>query len=473
MSAISDSHNSLSVLAQLVLNPPEDILQPAAREIAGMALVDLLGVSIAGMPEEVSGIARTFVSKAGTVTGEGARVFGTDIRVSSADAAFANATTGHALDFDDSSFVLGGHPSVVIYPALLSLSEARNYSPNDVIEAYLVGLEVLSRIARAVNFHHYEKGWHPTTTIGVFGSAAGAARLLGLGTTQTAHALGLAAAMSCGFKASFGTMAKPLQVGQACRSGLSAALLAEAGATSSITALDAANGFFELFNGAGNYDTKALSRPSGNGIPDLKFKLYPSCGATHVVVDAARELRQAHGFLAEEIETVDLWINPRRLPHVDRPSVDNALAGKFSVQFTAAAALCDGQLGVDHFTPQAISRPDITAVSACIRAHPFAEDIDGLNQPCRMVVTLKDDRVLEIRLEGPSGRDPVEYRDNMQDKFMTCTGRVMPDSDAKNLFDLARNFEKLGDVRQLTDQITSLSGYSIVTPQWSKDIAHV
>ena len=181
--------NSLETLVDLVTNPPADLLRPEAREIAVMALTDLTGVTLAGVTEEVAAIVAALV---GGSASSGASIVGSGAIVSEADAALVNATIGHALDFDDSSFVLGGHPSVVIYPALLAVAEARGKSPANVISAYLVGLEALSRISRAVNFAHYEKGWHPTATLGIFGAAAGAAHLLRLDPARTAHALGIA-----------------------------------------------------------------------------------------------------------------------------------------------------------------------------------------------------------------------------------------------------------------------------------------
>src|SRR5690606_9490768 len=109
---------------------------------------------------------------------------------------------------------------------LLALAEAHDRPGRAILEAYVAGFEVMSRIAATVNHHHYEKGWHPTATLGVFGAAASAAHLLGLDTGRAADALGHAAAFASGLKESFGTMAKPVQVGRAAASGVQAAQLA-------------------------------------------------------------------------------------------------------------------------------------------------------------------------------------------------------------------------------------------------------
>ena len=99
----------------------------------------------------------------------------------------------------------------------------------DLALAYVVGFETECRIARGVHFHHYDKGWHPTATLGIFGTVAAAARLLRFTPDQTAMALGLAASLASGLKANFGTMTKPLHVGHAARNGLFAALMVQRG----------------------------------------------------------------------------------------------------------------------------------------------------------------------------------------------------------------------------------------------------
>src|SRR5207248_11745467 len=131
-------------------------------------------------------------------------------------------------------------------PALFALGEVFDSSGQEFITAYVTGFETETRIARGVHFHHYEKGWHPTATLGVFGAAAACCRLLGLGAAQTALALAIAASLAAGIKANFGTMTKPLHVGHTARDGLFAALLPRDGFTANYAALEHQQGFLEL-----------------------------------------------------------------------------------------------------------------------------------------------------------------------------------------------------------------------------------
>src|SRR5499427_1136945 len=236
-----------------------DGLPDAALERAKTGILDTVGVTLAGSVEPCAQI----MLRVCTATGP-ALVFGSAQRVSVTDAALVNGTASHALDFDDCSNTLGGHPSVPILPGLV---------------AYVAGFETETRIARAVNFHHYDKGWHPTATLGIFGATAAASRLLELTQDQTATALAIAASFSSGLKANFGTMTKPLHVGHCSRNGAMAALLAREGFTASADVFEHRQGFFEVFNGAGNYVADAVLRdwaePFDIVTPGIAIKRYP------------------------------------------------------------------------------------------------------------------------------------------------------------------------------------------------------
>src|SRR6266403_1319162 len=143
---------------------------------AKAAILDTVGVTLAGAAEPCAQIAAGVLGL-GQAGGE-CLIFGTDRRATPLDAALVNGTAAHALDFDDCSNTLGGHPSAPILPALWALGAG--CSGKAFIAAYVAGVECETKLARAVNFHHYEKGWHPTSTLGTFGSAAACGYLIGL-----------------------------------------------------------------------------------------------------------------------------------------------------------------------------------------------------------------------------------------------------------------------------------------------------
>src|SRR5262249_18528020 len=164
-----------TALAARIRDLTYESLPEAAVAWAKMGFVDTVGVTLAGSREPCAQIALRVANAAGP-----ALVFGTTRRLAPTDAAFVNGTASHALDFDDCSNTLGGHPSAPILPGLFALADAGPVDGRDFVAAYVAGFETETRIARAVNFHHYDKGWHPTATLGVFGATAPAPRPLEL-----------------------------------------------------------------------------------------------------------------------------------------------------------------------------------------------------------------------------------------------------------------------------------------------------
>ena len=237
---------------------------------AKVGILDTVGVTIAGAQEDAT---RIVLGVSGSASGP-SLVFGHARRIGALDAALVNGTASHALDFDDCNNTLGGHPSVPILPALFALADETGATGKDFIAAYVAGFETECKLSMVVNFYQYTRGWHPTTTIGVFGSAAACAHLLKLSVEQTATALSIAASLAAGVKSNFGTMTKPLHVGHCARSGLFAALLARDGFTAGAQAFEHKQGYFEVFNGAGNYDASRRCPPSQPLLPCL-----PECPA--------------------------------------------------------------------------------------------------------------------------------------------------------------------------------------------------
>ncbi|WP_116086875.1 MmgE/PrpD family protein [Tropicimonas sp. IMCC34011] len=428
-------------LARRIENIRFEALPELVRTRAVIGIADTLAVALAGASEDCVRLLR---ETPGICEAAGpASVIGADARVSMLDAALVNGTASHALDFDDFSSVFGGHQSAPLVAPLLALAEARSARGRDVIAAYAAGVETEIRLARAVHWHHYDKGWHPTATLGTIGAAAASAHLLGLTEPQIATALSIAASDSAGLKANFGSMTKPLHIGRSCRAGLLAALLAERGYTAGARAFEHDQGFFEVFNGAGNYDAEKLFE--GWGAPweleddGLSLKLWPCCGSAHAAIGAGLDLRQAHGIEAEKIARIEILPHPRRLAHTDTPRPQTPLEAKFSVQYCTARALADGDVTLAHFDADAIADPRIAALleKTSARPHPqmgdgpegqwsaevIVEMADGARHAARIDDITRDPRVMPDRAEG------------VRTKFMACATRALPSARAEELFE--------------------------------------
>lgn len=423
---------------------------------ARVAILDTVGVTLAGAREPCAQITARVVT-GGVSTGP-SLIFGTDHRAAPLDATLINGAAAHALDFDDCSNTLGGHPSATILPALFALAETRDVDGRAFITAYIAGFETEARISRGINFHHYEKGWHPTATIGVFGAAAACAHLLRLPPDRTAVALGLAASFASGIKANFGTMTKPFHVGHCSRNGLLAALLVSEGFTANPGAFEHKQGFLEVFNGAGNYNAEAILSDWANPLditrPGVAIKQYPCCGSTHPAVDAMLALVREHDVSAADIDRVDSWTHPRRLAHTNRPDPNSSLDAKFSVQYCLARAAVNREVVIAHFEGDAHRDPEVRAMLARVHAapHPEMSMASSNHFGGEVRITLKDGRTLSRRVNQPLGRDsdhPLP-RDLLEAKFISCATRALAPAAAHGLLALLRHIDHVAGIRQVT-----------------------
>ena len=345
-------------------------LSPLALRYARSAVSDTIGVAIAGSAESARRIAARVL---GAAAGR-ALLWGGSERVGSLDAAFINGVSANVLDFDDCNDSLGGHPSSPILPALIGLAEERKSSGADVLVAYVAGVEAETCLGLGVNFHHYEKGWHPTATLGVFGAAAACCRLMGLDAQRTMHALALSASLSAGIKSNVGSMAKPMHIGHASRSGLLAARLACEGFTGMADALEHHQGFLEVFNGAGHYDAGRIlakwGQPWDVEIPGIAIKQHPCCLSAQAAADAMIQAARTHDIRPQDVVKVQARISARRLQHTDRPEPRSALDAKLSLQYVLARALVDRAVTVAHFEGQSHQEPAIRQVMALTTVEP-------------------------------------------------------------------------------------------------------
>ena len=446
-------------LASRICDLTFDALPADAVHWARVGIIDTTGVTLAGATEPCAVLAR----RVAAASPGNALLFGTASRTAPAEAAWVNGTASHALDFDDCSNTLGGHPSAPILPALFALADRTALTGRDFITAYIVGFETETRIAHAVNFYHYEKGWHPTATLGVFGAAAACASLLRLTPEQTATALAIAASFSSGLKANFGTMTKPLHVGQSGRNGLVAAQLAREGFTASFDALEHQQGFFRVFNGEGNFDADAVLRDWGAPLdivsPGIAIKQYPCCGSTHPAVDAMLHLVRRHGLKPEHVERVVSRTHQRRLRHTNRPHPRSALDAKFSVQYCLARALLDGRVVLSQFEGDAHEDARVVELMARIEAYPQPDVIpdDGKHFGADIEVFTKDGRCYAHSVGQPLGRtseNPLP-QEALEAKFLDCAQRSVTRTAAEQALDLLQRFDTLPRVAAVTDVLAA------------------
>ena len=423
---------------------------------AKVGILDTVGVTLAGSREEAP---RLLASTLDLASGP-SMVFGMKKRVGALDAALINGTASHALDFDDTNNTMGGHPSVPVLSALFSLGDELGVSGREFITAYVAGFEAECKLALAVNFHHYTKGWHPTATLGTFGAAAAAARLLNLDKRQTSVALALAASFASGIKANFGTMAKPLHVGHCARNGILAARLARSGFTANAqNVFEHEQGFLEVFNGPGTYDvqraTKAWAAPLDIVKHGIGIKQYPCCASTHPAIDAMLQITARRRIEASEVQRIDAWVHARRLKHTNRPWPASGLDAKFSLQYVLARALVDRAVGLPHFENESWHDARIAALLPRVHVAPYDETQFPRENHFggEVHVKLRDGSVETAKVDTALGRtsdNPVPP-ERLRRKFELCAQGVLANEAIGPVADAIGRIEGLPNMRGFTD----------------------
>ena len=427
--------------------PPDE-----ARRRAAVAFLDTLGVMLAGASEPAARTVQQVIAADG---GDACRVCGTSARASAANAALANGTAAHALDYDDMCFVSLAHPSAPLVPAILAAGELVGASGRTALDGYIIGFEIEARLGRVMNPRHYQRGWHCTSTLGTIGAAAAVARVLGLDAVAAGHAIAIAASEASGLKENFGTMVKPLHAGLAARNGVLAALLAKGGMTASGMALDGPQGLLHAM------DSESASL--GEVIVDLgarweiiesgiTVKLYPSCAGTHPTLDAILDLRQRERFTAEDVERIDIGVDaitPTVLIH-EHPST--GLEAKFSMHFCAAAAVVYGRVGIDTFEARHLHDSQVMDLMSRVtmRVDPSLDNEAPPLTQARVSIRLRDGRTLTRGGNGARGYPERPASDaDLNAKFLACAGRVLDADAAARALAAIRAIEGVKNVRTL------------------------
>jgi 2-methylcitrate dehydratase PrpD len=468
MNAINTSAQTalLARLAEQVCGFGKHQVTKRALQQARTCIIDTVGVTLAGIPEDSTQI---LLRTPGVAEAPGqSLIFGTDRRTSALDATFINGTASHALDYDDFSSVFGGHHSVPLVAALLALAEERKLSGEKVLLSYIVGVETELKLARAVHFHHYDKGWHPTATLGTFGAAAAVSYLIGLDVEKTTMALGIAASLASGIKANFGTMTKHLHIGTCGRNGLLAALLAEHGFDANAYALEHHQGFLNVFNGPGTFDAEKLFENWASPLEiegqDIGLKQFPCCGSTHPAIMMMLNLVREENIKADDVAKLEVLPHGRRLRHTDTPHPQTPVEAKFSVQYVVARALLDGAVRLKDFQGEAHNEPAIRRLLEITEARPHPDMADDAADQwgAEVIVTMKDGRRLSRRVDNLVGRggDNPMSSDELWEKFDDCAQRSLPREQIAPLFERLETFESIADINQLTRllQVSSLRG---------------
>lgn len=342
---------------------PADVLHESTR-----CLLDFVGLALAGASEPAVAIAvRQLTALGGHPQ---AAVLGTSERLRVTDAAFVNALSAHALDFDDTHVPTILHPTTLLYAAAMGLGEWGDARGIDVLAAHALGYEVSARASLAVYPEHYDVGWHMTGTTGVLASAAVATRLLGLRGNAAVHCLSVAATQASGHREQFGTMTKPFHAGHAAQAGVWSGLLARDGFTAAPDPLQGRRGMFNVMSTSSAPEDLVDDLGSRWEIARNGVKPY-ACGVViHPAVDAVRDLGVRKGLAVDDVESIELRVHPLVQELTGKADPRTGLEGKFSVYFACAVAMITGRAGEQEFSDELVRRDDVRQLMSKISLAP-------------------------------------------------------------------------------------------------------
>jgi 2-methylcitrate dehydratase PrpD len=396
----------------------EDVMATAAERFAGFALeldldavpdevveaaklhvLDVIGCGLAAHGLGIAGEGRETMTELGG-TAE-ATVIGLDTRLPAPNAAFANAMLCHGLDFDDTHSDSVAHVSTVVVPAAAALAEARGASGRELLTAIIAGNEIVTRIGMATPGAFHKRGFHPTAICGIFGATAAAARLGGLDAAQATSALGIAGSMASGLFAYLddATATKPIHPAWAAHGALLACRLAAHGAEGPPGVLEGRFGVFHAF-----VDTRIDLEPQLADLgsrwetPRIAYKAFPACHFIHGSLGATGML--ADDLDPNEIEDVLVTIPEAGVSLVLEPA-DRKIAprtdyeGKFSLQYSTAAMLVHGRVGLTTYTPEALADERVLDLTRKVRYETKEYESYPAAFPGGVRITLKDGSTVE------------------------------------------------------------------------------
>ena len=332
----------------------EDVPE-AVRHEAKRALVNFFATALAGCRDPAVAAAATVFAR--FQAGDDCTVIGCDRATDTLHAASLNAMSGNVFDFDDTHLPTIIHPTAPVAPALLALSQTRPVTGKDLLLAFLVGMEIECRLGNAISPRHYQRGWHITSTCGVFGSAAACARLLGLDETRTTWALGNASAQSSGLVETLGSMAKSIGVGNAASNGLLSALLAAEGFQGPPHPIEGPRGFLRVMGDRPDLESVTEGLGARWEVMSNTYKPYPCGVVLNPVIEACLALHGDPAMTAAELERIELTGHSLLRERTDRPEPRSGREAQVSAQHAVAVSLFLGRAGLDEFSDACVADP--------------------------------------------------------------------------------------------------------------------
>ncbi len=449
-------------LAEWVAKEGYDDLPEVGIQRVAERFIDSLGVQFAGLSVSTGHIITQWV-RAQEARPE-STVVGGGFKSTASLATLANATAGHALEFDDIA-AFSGHYANPLTAATLAVGEKLDASGRDVILAWMIGYEVICQTAKPCMDGPRNtllwSGWFNQGFQPVLGVAAAAAKLMGLDVNQIRMAFGNAASAMAGVLKNRGSDTKSFTAGNAAMHGVMAAELAGLGFTANEDILDGDDGVARLLGREVGDPRKVLD---GLGSWDMAtrgstMRLHASCGAGHWGQDALQQLLRRHPTDPDEIESIEVHLPAFLMPMLPYHQPRTGLEAKYSIEYDMAAIALDGRAGLHQYSDEAVNRPAAQELLTRVRYVPVEGDLHEIKLESQVVLTLKDGTRLEESAHQSHGnpQDPLTEAE-VAAKFHECAEGSVPAAQRDAIIDLCYRLDTLASVRELGDAVGSSAG---------------
>jgi len=376
-------------------------LPEAVRREALRSLFNIIGCMLGGARHEGVDIADTSLS---LFTGQPvATLIGRGRKSDALHAALINCLASSIYSFDDTHEQAVVHPSGPVAAAALALAELKPVSGTAFLTAFALGIELECRLCKALTVAPAKgsMAWSGTGITGGIGAAVAAGRLLGLDMAGMRTAIGIALSQAAGFRAMHGSLCTPLMPAQAAQTGLRAALLAQAGFTSSPAALEGRYGYLSVFSEQPDLD--ALAGGLGERFELLRntYKPYPCGIVIHPIIDACLELRRAHSLDPARIASVAIAASPGAMALCNNRNPKDEMQAHVSLHHWTAVAFIRGTARIqDMDTQTAVKDPALKAFQDRVAA---TLDPTRAADAAEVVVTLTDGTQYTCRIDHGIG----------------------------------------------------------------------
>ncbi len=431
-------------------NLPKELVEETKKQV-----LDLLGCAVGGFtkpgPVEVRELIIDWGGKPESI------IMGTDRKVPAPNAAQANASMVHALDYDDVHEGAVMHPGVISIPTAIALAErSGGVKGTDLITAIALGSDIMCRfgMTSTPGKSPIEVGWHQTTLFGFMGSACVAGKMLSLTEDQIVNAMGIAYHQSSGNGqcTKDGALTKRLGPGFSVKGGITAALLAQKGVTGAHNCIDADWGLYKLY-WRGDYDSSILTKDLGKRFEgmNVSIKPYPCCRGIHPAIDAALALVTENDVKADDMKSIALFVSDAHLallstPFEQKVKPRSPVDAQFSIPWGVSTAIARRRATLEDFSDQGVKSPDILAVAAkiSVAVDPAMRRADKI-EPTRVEITMNDGRTFSKVVEHPMGSPerPLSF-DDCARKFRDCAKDLKTEQ-------LDRVIEQVGQLEKATE----------------------